>query len=102
MELSVMITKPAKALVLVLFLLPLSIVDQENKDKEDHSYRPLTIKLNDSGSKYMGFIIWNPLWTNTNNLAVEDSKLPLSTSLRRSRVLAETTVLPIRDLCIRE
>lgn len=29
---------------------------------EDHSYKPLTLKLNESGSKYIRFITWHQFW----------------------------------------
>jgi hypothetical protein len=28
----------------------------------DHSYKPLTLKLNDDGSKYVRFIMWHQFW----------------------------------------
>jgi len=60
--------------------------------EEDHSYKPLTLKLNDTGSKYVRFIIWHQQWAQTNNLAVEDSKLQVTTFARRSRILAYAQV----------
>ncbi|MEZ4912350.1 MAG: porin [Saprospiraceae bacterium] len=61
---------------------------------EDHSYKPLTIKLNDTGSKYIRFIVWHQQWVETNNLAVKDSKLQLNTFARRSRFLAYAQISP--------
>ena len=54
---------------------------------EDHSYKPLTLKRNDNGSKYVRFIIWHQQWAVTNNLAIDDAKLQVSTMARRSRFL---------------
>ncbi len=60
--------------------------------EEDHSYKPLTLKLNESGSKYVRFIIWHQQWAQTSNLAVEDSKLQVTSFARRSRILAYAQV----------
>ena len=56
--------------------------------EEDHSYKPLTLKLNESGSKYVRFIVWHQQWAQTSNLAVEDSKLQVTSFARRGRILA--------------
>ncbi len=64
------------------------------KPKIDHSYKPLTLKLDDSGHKYVRFIIWHQQWMQTNNLAQDDSKLQLSTFARRSRFLAYAQISP--------
>jgi hypothetical protein len=58
------------------------------EEAEDHSYKPLTLKLNEDGSKYVRFIMWHQLWVNTNNLSDDDANLQLTTSIRRSRFLA--------------
>lgn len=60
--------------------------------EEDHSYKPLTLKLNESGSKYVRFIVWHQQWAQTSNLAVEDSKLQVTSFARRSRILAYAQV----------
>ncbi|MEO0338380.1 MAG: porin [Bacteroidota bacterium] len=67
---------------------------QEQAKEEDHSYKPLMVKLSDDGKKYIRFIMWHQIWATTNNLAVDDSKLQLSTSIRRSRLLAFAQVSP--------
>lgn len=56
--------------------------------EEDRSYKPLTLKINEEGSKYLRFIIWHQQWAQTNNLAVEDANLQLTHFARRSRFLA--------------
>ena len=67
---------------------------QEEKKKEiDHSYKPMSIKLNDSGSKYIRFITWHQMWVTSNNLS-SDAKTSFSTSIRRSRFLAFAQVSP--------
>ena len=71
------------------------VIAQVEKTQEvDHSYKPLIIKLNEDGSKYVRFIMWHQLWVTTNNLALENNKLQLSTSIRRSRFLAFAQVSP--------
>lgn len=57
-------------------------------------YEPLTLKITEDGQKYIRFIMWHQIWTTTNNLAVEDSKLQASVSLRRSRFLAFAQISP--------
>lgn len=78
-------------LVLLLMAGQATLLAQE-APAEDHSYKPLTLKLNDTGSKYVRFIIWHQQWLETSNLAKPDggevAKLQLNTSIRRSRMLA--------------
>lgn len=78
------------------------------KPAEDHSYKPLTLKLNDSGSKYVRFIMWHQFWataTQNNPGTVDgtgqlidgtDYKSEWSTdlALRRSRFLAYAQISP--------
>jgi hypothetical protein len=71
------------------------------KPAVDHSYKPLTIKLSEDGSKYMRFIMWHQFWlthTFNNPGTVDVNGLPQeSTSdiaLRRSRVLWYAQVSP--------
>lgn len=59
----------------------------EDEAAEDHSYRPLTLKLGDSGNKYVRFIMWHQLWLTSDNLS-DDSNLQMTASIRRSRFLA--------------
>lgn len=60
--------------------------------KEDHTYKPLTLKLSDDGKKYIRFIMWHQLWLTTNNLEADDAKLQITPSIRRSRILAFTQI----------
>ena len=80
-------------LVMLLIGLSNSLFGQEKKE-EDHSYKPLTLKLNEDGSKYVRFILWHQIWLETSNLSAEDSKLQLTPSIRRSRVLAFAQISP--------
>ncbi len=76
-----------------MFLLP-GVAGAQEKPEVNHSYKPLTVKLDDSGSKYVRFIIWHQMWATTNNLANEGSKFQLTPSIRRSRMLAYAQVSP--------
>lgn len=68
---------------------------QEKKDAPASKLDPnvygsgLTIKLNESGTKYVRFILWNQLW-----LSNSSSSPGLSFSIRRSRILALTQFTP--------
>ena len=73
-------------------LLAFPLAAQE-KAEEDHSYKPLTLKLSEDGKKYARFIMWHQIWVTSNNLS-DDSKFSLSTSIRRSRFLAFAQVSP--------
>jgi len=69
---------------------------QESSNDEpaiDHSYKPLTLKLDDSGNKYIRFITWHQMWVTTSNLS-SDATTTLNTSIRRSRFLAYAQVSP--------
>lgn len=60
----------------------------------DHSYKPLTLKLNEDGSKYLRFIMWHQIWATTNNLDADNSNLQMNASIRRSRLLAFAQISP--------
>lgn len=74
----------------------------------DHSYKPLTLKLNDSGSKYVRFIMWHQFWATAtqNNPGTRDVNGNLidgtngsnawstDLALRRSRFLAYAQISP--------
>lgn len=62
-------------------------------DGIDHSYKPLTLKLDDSGHKYVRFIMWHQIWATTNNLS-NDSDFAVTPSIRRSRFLAYAQISP--------
>ncbi len=69
----------------------------------DYSYKPLTLKLNDDGSKYVRFIMWHQMWTSftENNPGTLDvngndigGKYTMDIALRRSRFLAYAQINP--------
>lgn len=79
-------------LLIFLFLWGLNSSMAQEAPAEDHSYKPLTLKLNDTGSKYVRFIIWHQQWAQTSNLAIDNSKLQVTSFARRSRFLAYAQV----------
>ena len=78
------------------------------KPAEDHTYKPLTLKLNDTGSKYVRFIMWHQVWataTQNNPGTVnsrgevidgsgEKSEWSGDVAMRRSRFLAYAQISP--------
>jgi hypothetical protein len=69
----------------------------------DHSYKPLTLKLNEDGSKYVRFIMWHQMWAtytdnNPGTLDVNGKDLTGTSSfdvaIRRSRILMYAQVSP--------
>lgn len=75
---------------------------------EDHSYKPLTLKLNDTGSKYVRFIMWHQVWmtatqNNPGTVDVNGNRIDgtngskawsADVAMRRSRFLAYAQVSP--------
>ena len=73
----------------LILLIPLLISraygqESEVKGEEDHSYKPLILKLDDEGKKYIRFITWHQIWASEENLS-EDPGVRMV--LRRSRFL---------------
>lgn len=75
----------------------------------DHTYKPLTLKLNEDGSKYVRFIMWHQIWATAtkNNPDTRDAQGQLvdgssgskgswstDVALRRSRFLAYAQISP--------
>lgn len=67
----------------------------------DHSYKPMSIKLSEDGSKYIRFILWHQFWVRytENNPGTVDVNGELQSEsfdigLRRSRLLAMAQVSP--------
>ncbi len=80
-------------LFLIFCMLAPKVTAQEQKET-DHSYKPLTMKLNDDGSKYIRFIVWHQIWVETNNLSIENAKTTITPSIRRSRFLMYSQISP--------
>jgi hypothetical protein len=69
----------------------------------DHSYKPLTLKLNESGSKYVRFITWHQMWATAtqNNPGTLDvngndigGKWTSDVAIRRSRIIMMAQISP--------
>ncbi|WP_291723830.1 porin [Bernardetia sp.] len=94
-----------KMLVFCLVLLSfnqITFAQEETEKKEiDHSYKPLTLKLDDSGNKYIRFLTWHQFWVrstqnNPNSLDItgQPSDNSFDIGLRRSRVLMFAQISP--------
>jgi hypothetical protein len=69
----------------------------------DYSYKPLTVKLNESGSKFVRFIVWHQMWAtatknNPGTLDVNNNdiggKWTSDVAIRRSRFLVQAQMSP--------
>lgn len=79
----------------LIHFVPIQIAAQEiATNPEKHTYKPLTLKLDESGKKYLRFIMWHQLWLTTNNLDADGAKLQITPSIRRSRFLAFAQISP--------
>ena len=84
------------------------IFSAQELNVEDHSYKPLTLKLSEDGKKYVRFIVWHQFWLTAiqNNPGTTDvngdmidgtngrSDWSTDLALRRSRFLAVAQVSP--------
>lgn len=83
-----------KQVISVMFITLLLVAFNKRlgaQENADHSYKPLTLKLDESGQKYIRFIMWHQIWATTNDLNSE-SELQITPSIRRSRFLAYAQV----------
>ncbi|HMO38964.1 MAG TPA: porin [Saprospiraceae bacterium] len=87
------------AVVLVVIAMPVGA--QEAMPETDHAYKPLTLKLDEKGDKYVRFLIWHQFWaTATHNnpgtldINGEEVSRSYDIALRRSRMLAYAQVSP--------
>lgn len=69
----------------------------------DHSYKPMTLKLNESGSKYIRFLTWHQIWSTAteNNPGTVDvngndisGQWTYDVAIRRSRFLVYGQISP--------
>lgn len=65
---------------------------QEAEEKVDRSYKPLTVKLDEKGNKYIRFITWLQAWAEDGNL--DNEGLRPTMRIRRSRLLAYAQISP--------
>lgn len=96
----------SKKSTLFLALLALAVIcwlpaQAQDKPAVDHSYKPLTLKLSDDGSKFVRFIIWNQIWAtytqnNPGTVDVNGNQIENSADIaaRRVRFLAMAQVSP--------
>ncbi|MCH7403268.1 porin [Belliella kenyensis] len=75
--------------------------EKGNEDFVDHTYKPLTLKLDEEGNKYIRFLFWNQMWTRAiqNNpgsldFAGNPQKYTTDIGIRRARVLAYAEISP--------
>jgi len=80
---------------------PLAHAQGEQAPGVDHSYKPLTLRLNETGSKYVRFIMWHQMWATytTNNPGTLDvngkpQDAAFDIAIRRSRFLAYSQISP--------
>jgi hypothetical protein len=73
----------------------------QEKPQTDHTYKPLTLKLNEDGSKYIRLMNWHQFWVtftqnNPGTLDVngKETKYTTDFALRRSRFLITAQVSP--------
>jgi len=76
-----------KIKVIILFFVfgtaPYTVLSQQEDSEPDHTYKPLQVKLDESGDKYIRFITWHQMWMQ----GASEQKGP-KFSIRRSRFLA--------------
>ena len=83
-----------KKTIVIVFLfamvfIPYASWGQQEDAEPDHTYKPLQVKLNEDGSKYVRFIMWHQLWLEANS-----NQKSLRYSIRRSRFLAYAQISP--------
>jgi hypothetical protein len=69
--------------LLIFAMAPFTALSQQEDSEPDHSYKPLQVKLDESGGKYIRFITWHQMWMQ----GASGQKGP-KFSIRRSRFLA--------------
>lgn len=84
-------------MLLTMFLFHQSLIAQN----VDHAYKPLTLKLDDKGSKFLRVITWHQMWVsytqnNKGTLDINGESQSSSTDfgIRRSRVLLQAQISP--------
>lgn len=85
-------------LLLATFLLSTPILKAQNVD---HSYKPLTLKLDEKGSKFLRIITWHQMWiSNTQNnpgttdINGKEQSSSTDFGIRRSRILLQAQISP--------
>lgn len=86
----------------ILFLLSQQVMAQGNAGPGiDHSYKPMILKLDDKGQKFIRFITWHQMWVShtSNNPGTLDingnvQKSATDMGIRRSRFLVQAQISP--------
>ncbi|MEY3420694.1 MAG: hypothetical protein RIR48_979 [Bacteroidota bacterium] len=95
-------------IIMILFLMCFYKLNGQDVTAEEHSYKPIILKLNESGTKYLRFIMMHQFWViaNQNNPGTLDVNGMLidgtngsnawttDIALRRSRYLAISQISP--------
>lgn len=86
-------------LILCLFSAAATAQVNPHDPEEDHSYKPLMLKVSEDGNKYIRFLVWNQFWarhnhTNPGTVDGEGAEMPYTTDmgLRRARFLVYAQV----------
>ena len=80
--------------VLSIIFFTSSITQAQVLPKEETAYKPMILKFDEDGSKYLRFIMWHQVWLTSSNLSSENTNVQLHPSLRRSRFLAYAQISP--------
>jgi hypothetical protein len=85
-----------KRVVFALFLLvsQISFGQQREVGEPDESYKPLTLRLNDEGTKYIRFISWLQVWGVGQKGQNEDDAFRFTPLVRRARLLTYAQISP--------
>lgn len=90
-----------KSICLVFIFLTFTVNIFSESLEEDHSYKPLTLKLNEKGDKYIRFITWFQMWgkyTETNpgyvDINGEPADYTYDLAIRRARLLTLAQISP--------
>ena len=60
----------------------------QDSPNQEPSYKPIVLKLDEEGQKYIRFIMWHQIWLTTSDISQKGGKFQLNPSIRRSRFLA--------------
>ena len=84
--------KDYQLLLSIVLLITRAYGQEAGEKKEEHrAYKPLVLKLDESGRKYIRFITWHQIWAQ-NGILNEGSGFRMS--VRRSRFLTYAQISP--------
>lgn len=80
---------------------PRDTTEIKHNQAVDHSYKPIVLRLNEDGTKYLRLILWHQIWgqviennPGTTNLTGQPAAQSFDIGLRRSRMMAIARVSP--------